>query len=273
VIGVGRSGGAGTIVNAMATGRGVTFGLAFHVEVRVRPAARWSVRTDARVLGAREARLAVESARLVSPAPLTIEVRSDIPAERGLKSSSAVSVATIRAAVASHGRRWSDTRILESAAAAGLRSGTSVTGAYDDAAACLLGGVCFTDNRRRRLVRHDRLPAGLVAVVKVPARRLQTRKVRGTDFEPIRALVSDAERLALSGDLRSAMLLNTAAYGPLFAHRTSFSTQALAAGAWAAGLSGKGPAEIALVRRPDLARVRRLWPGARVVAVRNGRVA
>ena len=269
--GIGQAAGAGTIVNAMATGRGVAFGLDLSVVVTVAPAKRWSVVSAGKRLGPRAALLAIESARRVTTTPLRIEVTTNIPPERGLKSSSAVSVATIRACLNHTRRRWTDAKILSAAADAGLRSGTSLTGAYDDAAACLLGGIVFTDNRKRRLTARRPLPRGLVALVHLGAHRLPTARVKGTDFEPVRAIVHDAERLARAGDMRSAMLLNTAAYAPLFRHDARFTFAMLHAGAYAAGLSGKGPAEIALLTPRQAAHLRRRWPNSLIVRVRNRR--
>lgn len=275
MIAPGTAGGAGTVVNAMATGRGCAFGMRLRVAARVRPDSRWSVLDNGRRLPPAPARLAIEAARRAMAGqgksiPLRIEVRSEIPQERGLKASSAVAVAVIRAGLRLQGKRWTDQRILEGAAEAGLASGTSLTGAFDDAAACLLGGVVVTDNRRRRIVRRFNLPPRLAALVHVPARRLATAQVRGTRFDAVRPLVEEAWNLARRGEIRDAMLLNTTAYAPLFGHRARFTLDALAHGAWSAGLSGKGPAEIALGTPDVLRALRRRYPRARLVPLRPG---
>lgn len=272
---VGTAGGAGTVVNAMATGRGCAFGLRLRVEARVRPDERWSVFSGGRRLALSRARLAFEAARRVpaggrTPGPLRIDIRSEIPPERGLKSSSAIAVAVIRACLRHQGRRWSAGRILEAAAEAGLASGTSLTGAFDDAAACLLGGVVVTDNTRRQIVRRFNLPSRLSALVHVPKRRLPTAQVRGTRFDGVRPIVDEAWNLARRGEIRDAMLLNTTAYAPLFGHRARFTLDALAAGAFSAGLSGKGPAEIALGTPAVLRTLRGRYPRARLVPLRPG---
>lgn len=264
-------GGAGTIVNAMALGRGAAFGLRYHARARMRPSARWEVHTEGRRLAPLKARLAIESARLVlGDTPHRIEVHCDIPPERGLKSSSAVSLAVLRAALQAKGTRWPAPRLLRAAATAGLRSGTSLTGAYDDASACLLGGVVVTDNVARRILKRLEFPRGLAALVHVPAQRRPTRAVRGTDFRPIRALVAEAFTLARQGRLRDAMVLNTSAYAPLFRLRTIFSQAALEAGCHAAGLSGKGPAEVAIGPRDALHTLSRRFDNTRPVALRRG---
>lgn len=266
--GLGRAAGAGTIVNAFATGRGAAFGVAYAVRARVRPAPRFRVLSNGRPLSAAEARLAVESVKAAHRAldqggALEIQIRSDIPPRRGLKSSSAVSVAVVRATADEAGRRLSHARVLDAAAEAGLRSRTSLTGAYDDAAACLLGGVVLTDNHRRKILGTDRLPKDLVALVHTPTRTIATGGLRRAAFRGIADLIRGAWKLAAQGRYREAMLINTAAYAPLLRVDPQFTFAALAGGAHAAGLSGKGPAEIALVHRETLPRMRRIlhaWP-------------
>lgn len=273
--GRGRAGAAGTIINAFATGNGAAFGLALPVDVRVESAPSFQARSNGRRLPSREARLALEAARAVqrrlhAPEPLRIDIRSEIPSKKGLKSSSAVSVAVARA-TADHARKnLTPQAILESAAEAGLRSRTSLTGAFDDASACLLGGVVLTDNERRRVLRRSTLPPNLVALVQIPAASRATGRLDRKTFRPVAELVEAAWKLALRGRYPDAMLLNTLAYAPLLGHTPLFTLRAVAEGAYAAGLSGKGPAEIALVHRDDLRRFRRLFPTARMLALNRG---
>lgn len=264
-------GGAGTIVNAMATGRGSAFGIGYRSSARVRPAPRWMVFTGGRRLDAVRSRLAIESARLVlGDEPHRIDVDSDIPPERGLKSSSSVSLAVLEACLRLTGRAWTEDRLLRAAATAGLRSGTSLTGAFDDAAACLRGGIVLTDNRRRRILSTSAFPLRMAALVHAPRLRRPTRSVRGMEFGSIRALVDDAFHLALKGRFRDAMVLNTAAYAPLFRLRPRFSIAALESGCHAAGLSGKGPSEVAVGTRPQLRDLARRFPNTRLLPLRRG---
>jgi shikimate kinase len=272
--GVGSAGGAGTIVNAIATGRGAAFGIDLRAQATVEDARRWTVLDDGQELDAGSSRLAIESARQVgislkSKQPLRIDIQSEIPPERGLKSSSAVAVAVIQASLAAHGKTWPAPRILKAAARAGLRSGTSITGAFDDAAACLLGGAVVTDNRRMRLVREGELPKDLEALVHVPKERLKTAAVKKTDFSSVRPLVNEAWDLARNGEFDKAMIVNSAAYAGVLGHDIRFSIQALRDGAWAAGLSGKGPAQIALGPGSTLAPLQNAYPDSRRVALRR----
>lgn len=271
----GTAGGAGTLVNAMATGKGAAFGLGFHVKAHIDGSPSWTVTSNGEEFSPAASKLAIESARQVclttrDRKPHHIDVDSDIPPERGLKSSSAVSVAVIQATLAAHDLTWPSSRILKSAARAGLRSGTSVTGAYDDASACLLGGAVVTDNRRFKIVKKGELPRNIAALVHVPETRLPTSAVRKVDFSSVRTVVREAWEHARSGEYDKAMIINSAAYAGILGHETKFTFEALREGAWAAGLSGKGPAEIALGPRRTLEQIRTSYPSSFVVPLRRG---
>ena len=268
--GIGVAGGAATIVNAFATGRGAAFGLGYVVRARVRPARAWSVRSGGRRLRPPQDALALITARtmqrrLGTRGPLAISIDSQIPPAKGLKSSSAVGVAVARAVAAEAQATLSLQALLEVVADAGIASGTSLTGAFDDAAACALGGVVLTDNDRRRIVQRSHLPPGLVALVSTPLRSLATGSLRRAAFRPLASLVDEAWAKARRGAIAQAMLANTLAYAPALGHLPRFTLEALKAGAWAAGLSGKGPAEVALVRAATSRRFRHL--GGRLVPV------
>lgn len=255
--GHGASHGAGTVVNAMAIGRGGAFGLDFHVAATVEPSDEYVVQTQGHRLNPKAAALALECVRLVQQAagktePVLVTVDSEIPSARGLKSSSAVAIAVLLAACEHHDvEPDDDEEVLGWAAEAGLRSGTSVTGAYDDAAACLLGGLVLTDNNERRLLERRPMPDGLVALVRIPEGERPTSEFRRADLEAARPGAEDAFRLVETGDVPGAMKANTEAYAALFDVDVSFVEKARAAGAWAAGLSGTGPAQIALVERTN----------------------
>src|SRR5207247_6748970 len=83
----------------------------------------------------------------------TISTRSDIPIGVGLKSSSSSSAAVALATSAALGEQLSMRKIMLCSAESSIRVGVSITGAFDDVAGCLLGGLNLTDNDRRRLVR------------------------------------------------------------------------------------------------------------------------
>ena len=111
---------------------------------------------------------------------LVIDIDSKIPVAVGLKSSSAVSVAVVKAVfeLFSEGQTRDKTlEILRLSSKASKRSGASLTGAFDDAAASLLGGLAFSDNTKFRLLGHEPIGEDYGSIVKilVPVRRKNSR--------------------------------------------------------------------------------------------------
>src|SRR2546430_4173592 len=67
---------------------------------------------------------------------------------------------------------------------AAFDAGVTITGAFDDACASLLGGICVTDNRDRRLLALDRFPDDLVAGVQNPPPMTPQASLKGIDLTP-----------------------------------------------------------------------------------------
>lgn len=242
--------GAGTIVNAIATGQGAAFALALRATatVQLRPE---DSDVRARVPPGVDPALVTSAARRVQDrggqkAGLDVEIDSEIPMSRGLKSSSAVANAVVEASAQALDLRLEAREVLDMSVDAGFDAGVTITGAFDDASASLLGGICLTDNRDRRILARDRLPQDLVSVVWIPRRTIPKSSLKGIDFASIRPRVDDAFHLALRGDYFRAMELNSAAYAPVLGVDEAPASRARSAGAVAAGISGAGPAIVAL---------------------------
>jgi shikimate kinase len=89
---------------------------------------------------------------------------------------------------------------------------------------------------------------GLVAVVQIPRRAITKASLAGKDFSPVRREVEEAFRLAMAGDYFHAMERNSAAYARVLEVDETPAIRARAAGAMAAGITGAGPAIIALTK-------------------------
>lgn len=244
--------GAGTIVNAIATGKGAAFGLGLRanatavvrskaggIEVHVPP----GIDT---VLAEATARRVLRRSR--RKAGIEVTVDSEIPISRGLKSSSAVANAIALATCRALELDMDPMQIIHLTVDAAVEARVTITGAFDDACASFFGGVVVTDNTARRILRTDRLTEGLVAVVHVPRRMITKASLAGVDFSPIREEVDATFRLALEGDYFRAMERNSAAYAKILEIDESPAIRARAAGAMAAGITGTGPAIIALTK-------------------------
>ncbi len=244
--------GAGTIVNAIAMRKGAAFGLALRVTAIAEslPKAE-GVRVQ--VTGNVDPSLAVGCAKRVlrrsrRNASLAVRVDSEIPVSRGLKSSSAVANAVVLASARALGLELEPLQIIDIGVEAALEANVTVTGAFDDACASFFGGIVVTDNRARKIVKVDRFPEGLMAVIQIPKRLITKPSLAGKDFSAIRPQVEEAYRLALKGDYFHALERNSAAYAPLLEIDEEPARRARAAGAMAAGITGAGPAILALVK-------------------------
>ncbi len=171
--------GAVSIVNAIASGRGATASVRLTTEAEVEMEASkgdWEVYVNGERSGSG---LAVETVRLAikaagkDPGAFSGRVRttSSVPIGVGLKTSSASSTAIAIAVSAALGQKAFDPKkVLDCSVEASLASGASVTGALDDAAGCLLGGVNMTNNLARKVVSSKLFDKKLRVVIRVPKR-------------------------------------------------------------------------------------------------------
>ncbi len=245
--GTGLAHGAVSIVNAISTGFGAAVGVDFRTVAEASPCEgcetvlvnRDEVGDDSLV---REVVATILGALGVEGVGFRIVTHSDIPIAVGLKSSSSAAVAVGLAVLDALGRRMDTYRFLQLIADASQRSGVSITGAMDDAAACMLGGIVLTNNHERRLLSREPAPEGLTAAILVPPKQTFTKDFRKELLAPIGGLVLEAFRLAERGDYWAAMTLNGLLHAAALNIPTAPIIDALRAGALGAGVSGTGPA-------------------------------
>ena len=253
-VGRARAGGAISVVNAIVTGHaGASMGVALHTEAKV--TLLEDVPEVEVVIDGEDAEDPT-LARLVLKAVVSrlgepewggrVETTSTIPSSRGLKSSSAAANAVALAANhAFHlyeGRSLARNDLLEAAIEAALDAGVTITGAYDDASASLLGGLCVTDNKERKLLHREPVDESLEVVLLVPRGRTPTRSVKDLPYAPFAPHALAAHALARQGRWPQALTLNGLVAGALYDVPPAWTRDALAAGALAAGVSGTGPA-------------------------------
>ena len=234
--------GAISIVNAIATGKGSALGISLKVTAEVELQKGQGMRFISGRNGDRLIKNIIHKTipkEIIEKNMISIRVDSEIPVGYGLKSSSAVSNAVALACSQMAGEEdINDYAVLEVAARSSLESKISLTGAYDDATACYFGGFTVTDNYSRRLIRKERAPENLYAIIMLPS-----NTPRG-DLSKLRNLSDifiDAFRFAESGQYWKAMKLNgvlasaalSSSYTPVMA--------ALEQGALSASISGNGP--------------------------------
>ena len=248
--------GAITIVNAMATGKGAALGVQLWTKARV-------TLTDnpgqirARILEdpAESTSLICTTAKIILNEFATkkhgaiVETESNIPIAVGLKSSSAASNAVAAATLATLGHQTDGINIVRLGVRSRLRARVTLTGAFDDACACYFGGLVVTDNRRRRILKRFRPSERNHILLYVPKLKKYSGNIRKDSFKRITRLVGLIHQEALMGNYLLSLTLNGVAYSSILGYDLSPVTDALEAGAIAAGLSGKGPAIAAIV--PD----------------------
>ena len=271
--GYGISGGALSIVNAIASGFGAAFGISLSTKAEVREGNRVSLRINGTAAPAYFAEALLERFNSVSPQKLSgaaVSVESDIPQSAGLKSSSAAANAILSAFADEAGVTLSPDTILRAGALASLDAGVSVTGAFDDAAACLLGGAVFTDNRRMEILRRIPVSEDLTAVIALPADykpspsssfpkevldAAESRRIfdeaMGKVMDEVPDGTPDEEDMGLSA-VFSAMEQNGALVSRALGISDALFCAAKAAGAASAGISGTGPALGILVETENL---------------------
>lgn len=245
--------GAGTIVNAIACGKGSAFGVDLWTRARV------ELTDDAGVVEGRIASDPGEDTGLIRAAVrkvfekfnvldrgARVMTESNIPISRGLKSSSAAANAVVLATLAALGERMDDVESVILGVEAAIEAGVTITGAFDDACASYFGGVVVTDNEKRRILRMEPFPEEFKVVILVPPVKIRKRGLDLKRVKAIRGLVEVALELAMKGEYLKAMTLNGLAYSASLGLSPEAAVRALEAGAVAAGLSGTGPATVAL---------------------------
>jgi shikimate kinase len=259
--------GAATIVNAMASGEGAAFGVDLWTKAKV------ELTSDPHVVRVEIASDPAESTLLVERTVARVLRRfgvedqfgafvrtdSNIPAARGLKSSSVAANAVALATVTALGKALDDLEVINLGIDAAFDAKVTVTGAFDDACASFFGGIVITDNVKRQLVKQFMLPQGYSVLFLVPAKKAYSGKV---DIDRIRTLAPMAKvayKEAAAGNYWTALSLNGLIYSSAFGFDPSAALDALAAGALAAGLCGKGPAVTAIAPENRLDDIKTVW--------------
>ena len=249
--------GAISIVNGVATGKGSALGISLKVAAEVELDKGRGMRF---LTGKHGDRLVNNIIRNIIPKEIietnliTIRVYSEIPIGYGLKSSSAVSNAVALAcSTLAKQDDIDDYEILEAAVRSSLDAKVSLTGAYDDATACYFGGFTVTDNYSRQIIRSEKAPENVTAVIFLPQNRTRgdVRKLGN-----LSDIFIDAFRLAEAGQYWKAMKLNgvlasaalSSSYAPVMA--------ALENGALSASISGNGPSIAALAYEDEIEQIR-----------------
>ena len=269
--------GAGTVLNALATGTGAAFGI--DVETR----ATVQLDPDADVVEGTiadspdadtaliERCVSLATERWGSGEGGTVRTDSDVPLAAGLKSSSAAANAAVLATCAALrlpvGGDADDpdvdvTRLdaCRLGVEAARDAGVTVTGAFDDATASMLGGVCVTDNDDDELLSRETVEWDVV--VWTPTERAYSADADVDRCENVASMADLVADLALTGRYAEAMSVNGLAFSAALGFDPDPAVEALPH-ASGVSLSGTGPSVVAVAdpsdRNADLDAVAELW--------------
>ena len=178
---------------------------------------------------------------------ICVEVNSEVPQGSGLKSNSAVAVGVIYNLLRFLGKDAGPVEAAKLAAEVTKIHGSSITGAFDDASAAILGGAVLTDNKSLRIIRQLN-PGSLTVVITgyMEKKRLQV-------IDRLRVLSGIYQVLfdmALGGDLWRAATINGILVAESLGYHNALESigVALRLGAVASGVSGNGPSVYAVFK-------------------------
>jgi shikimate kinase len=265
--GYGKASGAGTIINAIATYKGSAFGIDLWTYAEV------ELGDDFRGIGGEIEEEAECDTRLIErcvelvlrkfdlPLRGYVKTRSEVPMGSGLKSSSAAANAAVVATLDALGEESkaeiSALDAIQIGVKAALDVGVSITGAFDDACASLLGGIVITDNKKMELVK--RVEKESEVLILVPRRQAFTADTDVKRSRLIAPWVNLAYELALTDKFEDAMTLNGFLYCSALNFNPEPMLKALECGVKGVSLSGTGPSFVALVNEESERRLREAW--------------
>lgn len=255
---------AGTVLNALATGVGSAFAIDMETTATV------DLDADTTDIVGEVAGVPDADTRLVercvercverfgdgSGGRVTTE--SEVPMAAGLKSSSAAANATVLATLDALDALDELERVEACRLGVDVARevGVTVTGAFDDASASMLGGLTVTDNADDDLLRRDEPDWDVL--VWAPPEQAFSADADVARCERIAPMADLAADLALDGDYGRAMTVN----GLAFCAALDFPAEPIVAAmarSEGASLSGTGPSFVAVGEREALESVRNDW--------------
>jgi len=259
--------GAATIINAIATGKGAAVGVDLWTKATVTitdepGTVNVKILSDSSenpVLAQKTVKRVFKYFGLEKEFGAKVETQSNIPVARGLKSSSAAANAIALATTAALERSLDDVAVVKLGVDGAVDAKVTITGAFDDACASYFGGVIITDNMERRIIKRFELTETPNVLFYVPTEKTYTVDSDVKRMKDMASVVKIAYREALNGNYWAALTFNGLIYSLALGYDSSPAADALTAGAYAAGLSGTGPAVTAIVPEGKIDVVKEVW--------------
>lgn len=264
-----RAPGAGTVLNALANGRGSAFAIEAYTTAEVELRAAGGDGDGSEVTGEVDGNPEADTRLIERCVERVVEAygegqgghvrtESEVPMAAGLKSSSAAANATVLATLdaldAAEAVGRADAARIGVEAARDV--GVTVTGAFDDASASMLGGVTVTDNTGDELLVREAVEWDVL--VWTPPERAYSADAdvdRCARIAPVADFVAET---ALDGKYAEAMTVNGFAFCAALGFSAEPLVEALPAAA-GVSLSGTGPSVTAIGEADALADVEARW--------------
>ena len=174
-----------------------------------------------------------------------LTIKSQIPPSRGLKSSSSVCNAIVKAVMDAYHVDMDIMEIIKLGVECAKEAKDTVTGSFDDACGCELGGYIVTRNYENRIVKKE--PFGKYDVVLCSPEYTKTQ-VPKEAYQAVAPEMREIQKVAET-DVLKALTMNGRLIARVTGEGTELIDRALELGALAAGISGTGPA-VAVVCEP-----------------------
>lgn len=253
--------GAISIVNAIATGKGATLGIASKVEATVKATDGRGIQlqTESQNISSKLINRVIEEIipkKELEKNKIEISLKSEIPTGYGLKSSSAISSVVSLACHKIFKSHFTDRQVLLAGVDASIATKVSLTGAYDDACACYFGGTIVTNNYERKIIKMEKTPINLSVVIFVPkSRKRGNIKQLGT----LKDVFDRAWNFAKDGNYWNAMILNGLAASSILNSDPKIILRLVESGALGASVSGNGPAIAAIAKKDRMSHIRNVF--------------
>ena len=252
IIASGAANGAVSILHAMGTGKGCSIPVKLQTVVNIHDEPRTVVGDEHDLLSHISSIWGKNGFPL--PSVFGWEVVSNVPTGQGMKSSSALACAAIRALDKASWTGLSDFEIVDLAVEAQIKSGCSITGSMDDTWAAISPGWKVVDPSappNNSILFEGELETGLTVMIGLRGRRKTTPEKEA--FSRNSQIFDRAFASLINGSILDALSSN----GMAVAASTDdfealrISNLMIASGALAAGISGSGPAMVIVCYKQD----------------------
>lgn len=270
MIGIASACGSATIINAIASGRGAAFAVDMRVKSKVE-LKEDSPEIKGRVGGTDEDSELIETCvdKVLEEQGVRgdfgarVETTTELPIAAGLSSSSAAANATVLATYSALEEDPEPLDAVDMGIEAAFEAGTTVTGALDDASASYLGEGVITDNENREILKSFALDPNLKVIIYIPPQKSYTTEIDVDRTKLLKEVVDFALEEALKGKIFGAQTVNGLLYSSVLGYDPAPALDALEAGAESSGLTGTGPAIVAISKEKNVESIINSWSARR----------